>query len=103
MATADWANIGNNQVLAADPATREVRRFLTGPVGCEIAAVEFTPDGRTLFVSVQHPGEPRKAHPARNDPAKPKGVSAWPDGASGGRPRSALIAIRRKDGGLIGS
>ena len=55
MASADWANIGNNQMLAADPATGEVRRFLTGPVGCEITAVQFTPDMRTMFVNIQHP------------------------------------------------
>jgi hypothetical protein len=51
----------------------------------------MAPDLRTLFVNVQHPGEAPKAH------------SAWPDGAEGGRPRSATIAIRRVDGGVVGS
>ncbi len=103
MASTDWARIGHNQMLAADPATGEVRRFLTAPVGAEVTGIQFTPDGRTLFVNIQHPGEPPKKFPARNDPAKPKAYSAWPDGEKGGRPRSATIAIRRKDGGVIGS
>ena len=50
-------------MLAADPTTGEVRRFLTGPVGCEITAVQFTPDMRTMFVNIQHPGEAPLPHP----------------------------------------
>lgn len=103
MASGDWANIGNNQMLAADPATGAVRRFLTGPVGCEITGTQFTPDMRTMFVNIQHPGEAPLPHPGRNDPKKPKGISSWPDGDKGGRPRSATIAIRRKDGGIVGT
>lgn len=103
MASKDWENIGNNQMLAADPRTGEVRRFLTGPVGCEITGITFTPDQRTLFVNIQHPGEAPLPHPGRNDPKKPKAISAWPDGEKGGRPRSATIAIRRADGGIVGT
>jgi secreted PhoX family phosphatase len=103
MASGDWANIGNNQMVAADPSTGEVRRFLTGPIGCEITAVQFTPDMRTMFVNIQHPGEAPLPHPGRNDPKKPKAISSWPDGDRGGRPRSATIAIRRKDGGIVGT
>jgi uncharacterized protein len=103
MAAKDWDHIGNNQMLAADPRTGEVRRFLTGPVGCEITGIQMTPDQRTLFVNIQHPGEPPKPHPARNDPKNPKAVSSWPDGEKGGRPRSATIAIRRVDGGVVGT
>ncbi len=103
MASADWANIGNNQMLAADPTTGEVRRFLTGPRGCEVTGMIATRDLTSLFVNIQHPGEPPKAHPPRNDPRDPTAVSAWPDGPSGGRPRSATIVIRRADGGVIGT
>ena len=49
--------MGTNQLLCADPRTREVRRFLVGPRGCEITGVITTPDQRTMFVNVQHPGE----------------------------------------------
>jgi secreted PhoX family phosphatase len=52
-----YDNIGNNMMLVADPNTGDVRRFLTGPNGCEITGVIMTPDQRTLFVNVQHPGE----------------------------------------------
>jgi secreted PhoX family phosphatase len=96
----DYANIGNNQMLVADPTTKEIRRFLTGPKGCEVTGVISTPDRRTMFVNIQHPGEPASE---RNDPANPKAVSSWPDGAAGGRPRAATIVIRRKDGGIIGT
>ncbi len=58
-----------------------------------------TPDGRTMFVNVQHPGETASE---RSDPANPTAVSAWPDGFEGGRPRSATVVIRRRDGGVIG-
>jgi secreted PhoX family phosphatase len=96
----DYANLGNNQMLCADPASREVRRFLTGPRGCEVTGATQSADRRTMFVNIQHPGE----NPGeRNDPANPKAISAWPDGATGGRPRSATLAIRRTDGGPIGS
>jgi uncharacterized protein len=103
MASGDWANIGNNQMLAADPGTGEVRRFLTAPPGAEVTAMTMTPDGRHMFVNIQHPGEAPLDHPPRNDPADPKKHSAWPDGPSGGRPRAATIAIRRADGAPVGS
>jgi uncharacterized protein len=96
----DYARLGNNQMLAADPATREVRRFLTGPSGCEVTGVVTTPDGTSMFVNIQHPGETASE---RSNPAAPKAVSAWPDGPAGGRPRSATIVIRRTDGGIIGA
>ncbi len=103
MAGEDWENIGNNQLLAADPSTGEIRRLLVGPPGCEITGVVETPDLRTLFVNIQHPGEMPEAHPPRNDPRRPRAVSSWPDGEAGGRPRSATIALRRTDGGIVGA
>ncbi|MGW3297084.1 PhoX family protein [Streptomyces xiamenensis] len=97
-----YDRIGNNQMLAADPHTGEIRRFLTGPRGCEITGVITTPDQRTLFVNVQHPGE---ATPAWGEPTpgNPRAVSNWPDFDPEGRPRSATLAIRRTDGGVIGA
>jgi uncharacterized protein len=97
MHNGEFTRIGNNQVLACDPATGEVRRFLTGPVNCELTGAAFTPDNTTLFVNVQHPGEPVGD---RSDPAAPGRFSTWPDG---GRPRSATVAIRRTDGGAVGT
>jgi uncharacterized protein len=94
------APLGNNALMACDPATAEVRRFLTGPLGCEITGATWAPDGRTMFVNIQHPGE---LPGERSDPARPGQRSRWPDFAPGGRPRSATLAIRRKDGGIVGA
>lgn len=94
--------IGNNQMLASDPATGEVRRFLTGPRGCEITGVTFTPDHRTMFVNVQHPGESTSFW-GTPTPANPRAVSNWPDFDPAGRPRSATVVIRKRDGGVIGT
>ncbi len=78
---------GNNMMLAANPGTGEVKRFLVGPVGCEITGVVTTPDRRTLFLNVQHPGE--------------EGGSTWPD--RGTKPRSATVVVTRIDGGIVGT
>lgn len=95
-----YKGFGNNQMLCADPVTRETRRFLTGPNVCEVTGVFVTPDERTMFVGIQHPGE---SPGSRNDAAAPKRYSSWPEGEAGGRPRSALIVITKDDGGQIGS
>ncbi|HET9474306.1 MAG TPA: PhoX family phosphatase [Steroidobacteraceae bacterium] len=68
-----------------------LRQLASGPIGCEISACEFTPDGRTLFLTVQHPGEGGTIE-------KPR--SHWPDG-NGLPARSALVAIEREDGGPV--
>ncbi|WP_326599675.1 PhoX family protein [Streptomyces sp. NBC_01803] len=102
LAAKGYDRIGNNQMLAADPRTGEIRRFLTGPRGCEITGLAFTPDQRTLFVNVQHPGEATTAW-GTPTPENPRAVSNWPDFDPAGRPRSATVVIRRTDGGVIGA
>jgi secreted PhoX family phosphatase len=92
--------IGSNQMLACDRATGEIRRFLTGPVNCEITGATLTPDLRTMFINVQHPGETPSD---RSDPDQPDKYSRWPGGQAGNRPRSATVVIRRRDGGIIGT
>jgi secreted PhoX family phosphatase len=96
----EFARIGNNQMLACDVSTGEMRRFLTGPVNGEVTGAAFTPDGTTVFVNIQHPGETPSE---RSDPAEPGRFSRWPDYKPGGRPRSATVVVRRKDGGVIGT
>jgi hypothetical protein len=96
----ELARVGNNQMLACDPVTGETRRFLTGPTNCEVTGVDLTPDGTTMFISIQHPGETPSD---RSDPTQPDKYSNWPDYAAGGRPRSSTVAIRKKDGGVIGT
>jgi secreted PhoX family phosphatase len=79
---------GNNQMLVADPRTGELKRFLVGPLGAEVTGITATPDFRTLFVNIQHPGEGSTADNL---------LSTWPDGP-GKRPRSATVIISRDDG-----
>ena len=95
-----YAGFGNNQMVCADPATGETCRFLVGPRQCEVTGAFVTPDEKTMFVGIQHPGE---APVGENDPANPKQFSSWPDGDGGGRPRSSCIMITKEDGGEIGS
>ena len=94
------AALGNNQMLAVDPSTGVFRRFLTGPRGCEVTGFHTTPDNRSAFVNIQHPGE---TPGDRSNPDNPRAFSNWPDYAPNGRPRSATVVIRRKDGGPIGT
>ena len=100
MGKGDLAGLGNNAMLAADPKTGEIRRFLVGPPGCEITGATGTPDGRTMFINIQHPGETPSE---RSNPDEPRRFSNWPDFRPDGRPRSATVVIRKLDGGVIGS
>ncbi len=84
--------------IMGKPATgATLKRFLVGPKECEITGIDSTPDGRTLFVNVQHPGE-------NGTPSAPS--SNWPQtqngGPASGRPRSATIVITKDDGGVVG-
>jgi len=97
-----YDRIGNNALLAADPATGDIRRFLVGPRGCEITGVTLTPDQETMFLNIQHPGEATAAVGAPT-PANPRAVSNWPDFDPAGRPRSATVVIRKEGGGRIGT
>ena len=56
----------------------------SGPIGSELTGPSFSPDGRTLFLSVQHPGEGSKDINALS--------SHWPDGGSS-LPRSSVVGI----------
>ncbi|RKZ81014.1 MAG: PhoX family phosphatase [Gammaproteobacteria bacterium] len=104
--TDKFAQFGNNQMLAVDPNTGETRRFLTGPIGCEITGVTMTPDLKTMWVNIQHPGEvPEvlKRQGVKKSPSKPNAASNWPDHQKNGRPRSATVLITKNDGAVIGS
>lgn len=83
-------------VVGSAATTAQLRRFLVGPKECEITGVDTTPDGRTLFVGIQHPGEDG----SWNAPS-----SNWPQsqtGTTSGRPRSGVVAVTRDDGGIVG-
>lgn len=78
----DFAGQGNNQMLAGDPVSGEIARFLTGPKGSEVTGLCWSTDRRTMFVGIQHPG------------------GSWPDGS--GLPRSSIVAVTREDGAMVG-
>ena len=78
---------GNNQMLAGDPVTGEIMRFLVGPREAEVTGLTWSPDRRAMFVGIQHPGE--------------DGSGNWPDGGDS-VPRSAIVIVTREDGGLVG-
>ena len=104
--TDEFAQFGNNQMLAVDPETGETRRFLTGPVGCEVTGVAMTPDLTTMWVNIQHPGDVptiMAKQGIKKSPSQPNAASNWPDHATNGRPRSATVLITKEDGGIIGS
>ena len=85
--------------VGAAPGTR-LRRFLVGPVQCEITGIDSTPDGRSVFVNIQHPGEDARIGAlSSNWPANQGGAAPTPTGA---RPRSATIVITKDDGGVVG-
>jgi secreted PhoX family phosphatase len=83
--------------VEADPSSPErgfSKRFYAAPRGAELCGPCFTPDGRTLFVAVQHP-----AFEAGSNFEQPS--TRWPDFDPQLPPRSAVVAIRREDGGPI--
>ena len=76
------------------PARGATRCFFTSPRGSEVCGPEFTPDGKTLFLAIQHPGDGSTFD---------KPSTRWPDFRPELPPRSSVIAITKADGGEIGS
>jgi uncharacterized protein len=103
----DGSAVAIDTYIGATPSASTLKRFLVGPVDCEITGCTETPDGRVLFVNIQHPGETLGATADVLDPSKY--LSHWPGNAGYGaggavaRPRSATIVITKDDGGRIGS
>ena len=84
--------------VGAAPGTAKLKRFLVGPSQAEITGITESPDGKSLFVNIQHPGEDMPVADI-GDPTRY--TSHWPDGGLA-RPRSATIVIQRDDGGVVG-
>lgn len=82
----------NDQMLVADTHTGEIRRIFAGVAGCEVTGITVTPDRKTMFINLQHPGD--------GDPA----LTSFPDPFGSGKiPRDATLVVTKKDGGIIGS
>jgi secreted PhoX family phosphatase len=87
----DMPNNGCFVMETSGPQRGLLKQLASGPLGCEVCGCEFTPDGQTLFLSIQHPGEGGTLDHPR---------SHWPDGP-GFPARAALLAVERKDGGPV--
>ncbi|MGH8690250.1 MAG: PhoX family protein [Burkholderiales bacterium] len=93
----DAAGFNDSLYAAAvsGPSRGATRCFFNGPSGSEICGPEFTPDGRTLFLAVQHPGDEKGS--TFDKPSTP-----WPDYRPDIPPRSSVVAITKNDGGEVG-
>ncbi|MFM7344744.1 MAG: PhoX family protein [Tagaea sp.] len=78
------------------PGRAVTKRLYGAPSGAEVCGPCFTPDGKTLFLAIQHPGEARGSN--YENPS-----TRWPDFRDGWPPRPAVIALEKEDGGEIGS
>ncbi len=70
----------------------EPKRLLVGVASDEITGFTMTPDRRTAFVNIQHPG-----NGSPHDTNFPAEYDGWTI------PRDCTLVITRKDGGIIGS
>jgi len=99
----DGSALNVDTYVGKAPGADKLKRFLVGAKDCEITGLCETPDGKAMFINIQHPGEGTKMADIA-DPAKY--TSQWPSNAgygAGKRPRSATIVITKNDGGRIGS
>lgn len=74
---------GHNAMFHVDQTSKQSKRFLVGPAGCEITGIAYTPDLKTFFVNIQHP------------------TGDWP--VAGQPPRSSTIVITRADDQPVGN
>ena len=83
------------------PATRPAqvraltRLFFACPTGAEATGPCFTPDGRALFLSVQHPGE--------NSENLANLTTHWPTMSPNLPPMPAVVVFGKEGGGEIGA
>lgn len=81
----------NDQMLVAD-ADGNLSRLFSSVNGAEVTGITVTPNRKTMFINLQHPGN--------GDPT----ATSFPEEFDGATvPRDATVVIRRKDGGVIGS
>jgi len=94
----------NDALYAVDtegPGRALPKLFYLPPVGSEVCSPAFTPDGGSMFISVQHPGELR-LEDAEDATSIADAGTSWPD-FDGGPARPSLVVLTREDGGVVGS
>lgn len=84
-----------NQLLVADASTGEIHRLFTGVEDCEITGIAFTPDHKTMFINIQHPGW--------DNFETTLDTQEFPGIAGPNVPRDCTVVITRRDGGVVGS
>ena len=90
-------NDGLFAVPTQGPERGHLKAFLTVPIGAECSGPMIPPDGRAVFVSVQHPGETTGS--TVENPS-----SRWPDmQAYRPFPRPSVAVVYRPDEGRVGS
>lgn len=82
------SSVGQKTRVGMQANEQNIKRFFVGPKGCEVTGITLTPDFKTLFINIQHPGEGMD------------GVT-WGAINGGTTPRSATVMITKKDGGVI--
>ncbi|MGY8957029.1 MAG: PhoX family protein [Alphaproteobacteria bacterium] len=80
------------------------RMFFRVPVGAEMCGPAFAPDDKTLFVAVQHVAVDgaKDYAPFGKDLTFEDPATRWPDFDKAMPPRPSVVAITKKDGGIIG-
>ena len=74
---------GQQTRIGMSASNDNIKRFFVGPEGCEVTGITMTPDFKTLFINIQHPG------------------NTWGAVAGGSTPRSATVMITKEDGDVI--
>lgn len=83
----EYAPFGNNGLFvvpASGPRAGQVCQVAVAPIEAELTGPSFSPDGKTLFICVQHPGE--------ESPSETELTSHWPDGGNS-IPRPSVVAL----------
>jgi secreted PhoX family phosphatase len=94
-ADARYATFMNNGMFfipTSGPGAGVANQFASAPCEAELTGPSWTPDRRTMFLSVQHPGEAAGVRTAGM--RAPRG-SNWPSGRVGAPPLPAVVAIHR--------
>lgn len=77
-----FKNNGLYYIPLSGPLAGTINQIASAPTDAEFTGISFSPDGKSMFCSVQHPGEKSKSVKSLR--------SHWPDGGSS-MPRPSLV------------